>query len=256
MNSYIEIKNIKVGDGIPKICVPIVGKTKADILSQANAIKNVKHDLVEWRVDYYEDITNPEKVKEVLTELNHTLDTTPLLFTFRTKAEGGELDLSKEEYLQINLNAIQIGLIDLIDVELFTGEDFVKTIINEAHAKDIKVVVSNHDFERTPSKKELVTRLQRMQNVGADIPKLAVMPVDKSDVLTLLGATDEMYSNYADRPIVTMAMGKNGMISRICGEFFGSAITFGSVKEASAPGQIPAEELSALLQILHNYSFN
>ena len=139
-------------------------------------------------------------------------------------------------------------------MELFTGEDSVKTIIEEAHTKNIKVVVSNHDFERTPSKKELVTRMQRMQNLGADIPKMAVMPVDKSDILTLLSATDEMYSNYANRPIVTMSMGRNGVISRICGEFFGSAITFGSVTESSAPGQIPAAELSELLTILHNYS--
>ena len=254
MNNYVEIKNIKIGDGIPKICVPIVGQNENDIITAAKEIQKVKHDLVEWRVDYFKDVTNPDSVNNVLASLNSILENTPILFTFRTRAEGGEMDLPKESYLQINLEAIKNGGIDLIDVELFTGEDLVKTIIEEAHAKDIKVVVSNHDFERTPSKKELVTRMQRMQNLGADIPKLAVMPVDKSDVLTLLSATDEMYANYADRPIVTMAMGKNGMISRICGEFFGSAITFGSVTESSAPGHIPAAELSMLLTILHNYS--
>lgn len=255
MNS-IKIKDIIIGDGIPKICVPIVGHNEAEIISAAKIIKTTKHDLVEWRVDYFEGVTDSSSVNNVLSSLSSILDNSPILFTFRTKAEGGEMDLSKEEYLQINLDAIKSGMIDLIDVELFTGEDFVKEIINAAHAQDIKVVVSNHDFERTPSKKELVTRLQRMQNLGADIPKLAVMPVDKSDVLTLLSATDEMYTNYADRPIVTMSMGKSGMISRICGEFFGSAITFGSVTESSAPGQIPAAELSELLTILHNYSLD
>lgn len=254
MNNYIEIKDIKIGDGIPKICVPIVGQTENDIIKSAEEITKVKHDLVEWRVDYFKDVTNSDKVNTVLTSLNTILGNTPILFTFRTRAEGGEMDLSKEEYLQINLKAIENGGIDLIDVELFTGDDSVKTIIDAAHAKNIKVVVSNHDFERTPSKKELVARMQRMQNLNADIPKLAVMPVDKSDVLTLLSATDEMYSNYANRPIVTMSMGKNGMISRICGEFFGSAITFGSVTEASAPGQLPAAKLSELLTIFHNYS--
>ncbi len=254
MNNYIEIKGIKIGDGIPKICVPIVGQSEDDILKSAKEIKKVKHDLVEWRVDYFKNATSPDRVNAVIASLNTILEDTPILFTFRTRAEGGEMDLSKEEYLQINLEAIKNGGIDLIDVELFTGEDSVKTIIEEAHTKNIKVVVSNHDFERTPSKKELVTRMQRMQNLGADIPKMAVMPVDKSDVLTLLSATDEMYSNYANRPIVTMSMGRNGVISRICGEFFGSAITFGSVTESSAPGQIPAAELSELLTILHNYS--
>ncbi len=81
------------------------------------------------------------------------MDDTPLLFTFRTKVEGGELEISKEDYFQINLDAIGTGLIDLVDVELFTGDDLVSSLIEEAHRNNIKVIVSNHDFERTPAKK-------------------------------------------------------------------------------------------------------
>ncbi|MBQ7148050.1 MAG: type I 3-dehydroquinate dehydratase [Pseudobutyrivibrio sp.] len=249
----IQIRNITIGTGTPKICVPIIGKTRDEILQSASDINSTKHDLVEWRVDWYKDVLNPASVSEVLSQLRNILGDTPILFTFRTKAEGGELEISKEEYLKLNLDAIKNNYIDLVDVELFTGDDLVNTVIEEAHKLDIKVVVSSHDFERTPAKKELLTRLQRMQNLGADIPKLAVMPVDKADVITLLSATEEMNTNYADRPIVTMSMDKIGVISRICGELFGSSITFGSASGASAPGQIPADELYELINQLHKY---
>ena len=61
-----------------------------------------------------------------------------------------------------------------------------------------------------------------MQELGADIPKIAVMPTCRRDVLTLLCATEEMYTEHADRPIITMSMAGTGLISRLCGEVFGS----------------------------------
>lgn len=89
-----------------------------------------------------------------------------------------------------------------------------------------------------------------MQLKGADICKIAVMPRNSEDVLTLLEATRKMYENYADRPLITMSMGTLGMISRISGQVFGSAATFGSAGTASAPGQISVSELRKLLNTL------
>ena len=77
------------------------------------------------------------------------------------------------------------------------------------------------------------------------------MPGNKKDVLTLLSATREMAEEYADRPIITMSMSGNGVISRLSGEIFGSAMTFGAAKKASAPGQMGVEDLRQVLQILH-----
>ncbi len=251
MKKSVEVRGIRIGDGIPKICVPIFGKTSDELLKSAKDISGVKHQMVEWRVDWFEKEQDLSAMVILLSQLRSIIGDFPLLFTFRTKSEGGESDISKEEYLQLNLNAVSTGLIDLIDVELFTGEDLVKQVIEAAHEAGVKVVLSSHDFEKTPSKKEIINRLQRMQSLGADIAKLAVMPADKADVITLLSATEEMNSSYATIPIVTMSMGTTGVISRICGEFSGSAITFGTCQEASAPGQIPANELSTLLNKLH-----
>ena len=147
---------------------------------------------------------------------------------------------------------MQSGYADLIDVEVITGDEIVKQIIESAHAAGVKVVASNHDFFKTPDKDEIVSRLRKMQDLGADIPKIAVMPQNRKDVLTLLAATEEMSGTYADRPIITMSMAGTGVISRLCGEVFGSALTFGAAKKASAPGQMGVNDLSTVLGLLHN----
>ena len=86
--------------------------------------------------------------------------------------------------------------------------------------------------------------------MGADILKIAVMPQSRKDVLTLLSATEEM-DRRTTKPLITMSMGPVGMISRLCGEVFGSALTFGAVGKVSAPGQIGAKDLSHVLNLIH-----
>lgn len=250
MNPVI-VRNVKIGEGIPKICVPLVGMTKEEIVKEAMMLEEVPKDLVEWRADWFEHVFEFEKVCEVLEELRGILKEIPLLFTFRSAKEGGELSISDEEYVALNKFAIESGKVDMVDVEMFSSLEAVEKVISCAHEHDIKVVASNHDFEKTPSKKEIISRLQKMQEAGADILKIAVMPQSAKDVLTLLAATEEMVANYAKQPVVTMSMSGLGLISRLSGEVFGSAITFGAVKKVSAPGQIPAKELEVILNILH-----
>ena len=115
----------------------------------------------------------------------------------------------------------------------------------------MKVVASNHDFDKTPAQDDIVSRLKKMQALDADILKIAVMPRNKKDVLTLLAATEEMFS-CTDRPVITMSMAGTGVISRLSGEVFGSALTFGAAKKASAPGQMNVQDLKTVLTLLHN----
>lgn len=247
----VVVRNVKIGEGIPKICVSIVETTKENIIEEAEMLRNAAIDVIEWRADWFEQVFQSEKVEEVLKELREVLGDIPLLFTFRTLKEGGEKSIEKDVYLELNKKAAKSECVDLIDVEAFSGDDIVKDIIEAAHAYGVKVIVSNHDFGKTPDKEEIVGRLCKMQDLGADIPKIAVMPNDKKDVLELLAATEKMASESADRPIITMSMAGTGAISRLCGEVFGSALTFGSVKKASAPGQMDVEDLKQVLNLLH-----
>ena len=251
----VKVRNIEIGAGIPKICVPIVGVTREEILAAAENIKSTKADVVEWRVDWYEDIFDFAKTEATMQALREVLGEMPILFTFRTSKEGGEKAIETEAYVELNQNAAKTGLVDLVDVEAFTGDDVVKAVVETAHENGVKVIASNHDFHKTPAKEEIVSRLRKMQELGADIPKIAVMPQNKKDVLTLLAATEEMVSEYADRPIITMSMSGTGVISRLCGEVFGSALTFGAVGKVSAPGQMGIEDLTTVLGLLHKSLF-
>lgn len=248
----VTVKNVTIGEGIPKICVPIVANTKGEILAAAQDIVNSRVDLVEWRVDWFENAMDTERVRDVLEQLCSVLDQIPLLFTLRTAKEGGKIDLSPEEYRKLNQAAVETGRVDLIDMEVLAHETIAKEMIEGAHAAGAKVVGSSHQFDRTPSQEEILDRLRRIQDLGADICKIAVMPQDQSDVFTLLEATAIMNKEYAEQPIVTMSMAKLGVVSRITGEIFGSAITFGTVKQESAPGQIDSEKLYQILSDIHN----
>lgn len=252
MKKTVKVRDVILGEGIPKICVPIVGRTKEELADEIAALKDISLDLVEWRVDYYENVEDIEKVKELLVSLRKLLSNTPLLFTFRSKKEGGEKEVSTDYYAKLNKEISETRLVDLIDVELFTGDEIVKDIVASAHTCGVKVVMSNHDFFKTPSQEEIVSRLRKMQELDADLPKIAVMPQSTTDVLVLLSATNEMVQNYAEGPIITMSMAGTGVISRLAGEVFGSALTFGAAKKASAPGQIAVADLRTVLNILHN----
>ena len=247
----VKIRDIEIGAGAPKIIVPIVGITKEDIIEEAKTFDSIPVDVVEWRVDWFEGVFDFAKVEDVLKDLRTVLGNIPLLMTFRTSKEGGEKAIEAEPYKELNIAAAKTGYVDLVDVEAFTGDEIVKEIVAAAHECGVKVVASNHDFDKTPEKDEIVRRLCKMQELGADIPKIAVMPQNKRDVLTLLSATEEMVTDYADRPIITMSMAGTGVISRLCGEVFGSSMTFGAAKKASAPGQMGVEDLSTVLGLLH-----
>ena len=223
MSKYVEVRGVKIGEGVPKICVPIVGKTKEEILAAARSFEDVALDVVEWRVDWFEGVFDFAQVEDVLKDLRPALGETPILFTFRTSKEGGEKAIEADAYAELNKKAAATGLVDLVDVEAFTGDEVVKDIVG---------------------------RLVKMQELGADIPKIAVMPQCKKDVLTLLEATREMAEEHADRPIITMSMAGTGLISRLCGEVFGSALTFGAVGKASAPGQMNASDLREILTLI------
>ena len=230
----VTVKDLVIGTGAPKIIVSLMAKDIASVKSEALAYREADFDILEWRVDHYADLSNVESVMAAAKILRETMPEKPLLFTFRSAKEGGEQAISTEAYIALNRAAIDSGLVDMIDLELFTGDDQVKETVAYAHAHDVKVVMSNHDFHKTPEAEEIIARLRKMQSFDADIPKIALMPQSTSDVLTLLAATLEMQEQYADRPIITMSMAKTGVISRLAGEVFGSAATFGAVKKASA----------------------
>lgn len=246
----VEVKSVLIGEGKPKICVPIVEKKAENIIKKIDEIRCEPVDIIEWRVDFFDDVENELSVLELLQYFHHHLQSIPLLFTFRSHQEGGQKALSAQQIQSLQFAAIKSKYIDLIDIELSSGDETILSLIQAAKTHCVLTVLSNHDFAKTPSKHEMIARYQKMQSLGAHITKIAVMPQSAQDVITLLETAIEMKENSADRPFIAISMGEKGLISRLIGAFSGSAMTFASVGETSAPGQISAEDVNTFLSLI------
>lgn len=257
---------LELGQGMPEICIPIVEKRETEILEFAAKLRNSVADLVEWRVDYFEQMTDISAVQKLCVELKKTLGEKPILFTIRTTAEGGEAEISSTEYAEILKSVAALPEVSYIDVEVYSGSrgqdedawedtespchDRIKELIKELR-KEVCVIGSYHDFTQTPSQEEIYKRLLGSYHLGADVPKLAVMPHSREDVMVLMNATMQVKEELDSIPLITMSMGDLGKVSRVAGESFGSAVTFGCIGKTSAPGQIEAGRLKEVLQLLH-----
>ncbi len=244
-----DIKNVKIGEGMPKICVPIVDETLEQIIETAWKIKFSVADLVEWRADFFEDVNDFEKIKDVLKHLRDILEM-PILFTLRTSTDGGKTDIDVKDYVKINSEISSLQMADIIDVELSSGSDNVKKIVELARKNIVKTIVSNHRKD-TPTKDEIVEILRTIQDFNPDIAKIALTPKSNKDVIALLSAMDEMTENFAKIPIIAISMTNIGVITRVSQEMFNSSITFASLDKCSAPGQIGVDDMKTVLRIMN-----
>ena len=249
--SCVNILGCRIGEGRPKVILPIVERTQAAILEKAAQFSTLQAECVEWRVDWFEGFQSPAAIAHCVQKLRVILRDKLLLVTFRTKTEGGEQALSHPEYLAFLSLILDTDCADLIDIEFFTAGAELPALIEEAHTTGAAVVCSSHDFHKTPPRTDLVSRMMQMQRAGADLPKLAVMPQSRTDVLELLTATAEMADLHPQTPVITMSMGALGAVSRLSGEAFGSAMTFANPGQASAPGQVSLDVVNEVLDALH-----
>ncbi|WP_151982483.1 type I 3-dehydroquinate dehydratase [Acinetobacter guerrae] len=245
--SYI-VKNLNIGELPVKTIVPITAKTKEQAIAQAKVIaENKDADIAEFRIDLLEFASDSKQVIALGQELNQILKDKPLLATIRTANEGGKLKLTDQEYEKIYGEYLKKPFMQLLDIEMFRDQAAVAKLTKLAHQKNVLVVMSNHDFDKTPSEQEIVSRLLKQDQMGADILKIAVMPKSKQDVFTLMNATLKV-SEQSKKPLLTMSMGRLGTISRIATANMGGSLSFGMIGEASAPGQIDVTQLKQFLK--------
>lgn len=247
----IQWKNRK-----PKICVPVIEKTDNAILEAMERVRNSCADMVEWRMDFYEKIDDLNQVSHLLQKIHSIWKEGLCLATFRTKEEGGQKEISLEAYIRLYTTLCQSGCVDLIDLEYEFCHGDIENLLSIAHDHRVSVICSFHDFTRTPSLQEMQKRLEAMKQTHADLLKMAVMPVTLQDVWHLLEVTSSFHETHPDVPLITMSMGKKGILSRITGSYSGSAVTFGTMGKSSAPGQIEVHTLKKALDTLDELSVN
>ncbi|WP_086230211.1 type I 3-dehydroquinate dehydratase [Acinetobacter baumannii] len=231
-----------------KTIVPITAKTKEQALAQAQVIANTADaDLAEFRIDLLSFASDTKQVIALGHELKKILGNKPMIATIRTKNEGGQLEISDAYYGKTYQAYLKNPFMDWLDVEMFRDQKVVSEIVQQAHQKKVLVVMSNHDFQKTPSQDEIEKRLLKQDQMGADVLKIAVMPKSKQDVFTLMNATLKV-SQQTTKPLLTMSMGQLGTISRVATANMGGSYSFGMIGQASAPGQIDVTKLKQILQ--------
>jgi len=247
----LDIKGVCIGCGTPKTIASIMEPDAAMALAVVRAGRQAGIDCFEWRADFYPDLHDVSGVVRMGTALASALPANPLIFTVRSVGQGGLADISQEDYIRLNRAVIEAGTADIVDIEACLGDAAVRSLAGLAKRNGQAVIVSQHDFEGTPSRAQMVDLLVHLQDMGADIPKLAVMAHTAADALELLAATEEMSRLHAHGPVLTMAMGHAGILTRLVGEEFGSALTFCALDEASAPGQVDAAITRRVLGSIH-----
>ncbi len=234
----LKCRKVTLNSDKPLICVSVTGKNLKEIKKQAKVIKKLNPDIVEWRADCLK-IENEEKdtfeIAYALKCVHKELSSYPLIFTFRSKEEGGERHVNfekyKEYYHYIVLEAKKLN-VEMVDIEMYDKRDVpgLIALVNEMHYMGLKVIGSYHNFKNTPKRNEIVDIFKKMDTMGADVLKVACMPKHKYDVFAIYNAAKDA-DKYIQKPIIAISMGELGAVTRVALSQTKSVITFASIHE-------------------------
>jgi 3-dehydroquinate dehydratase-1 len=244
-----------------KICVPIPIKS-ASISENNILIKNVMDlnpNLVEFRLDYLDDVQDITKdfVSHLVNRIKHKI---PVICTFRDYSEGGKINLDTRDRVKLMKTIIEAQP-TYIDLEMNIENQNLSDLIQLSSQNKTNIIYSHHNFEKTPSFKEMSeffdTFLNRLKNqiqidtktLEKSIFKLVFMAKAFEDNLIPLKLCKIKSSK--ELRLISFCMGELGFFSRIFCNFSGSFLTYSSMQEKTAPGQININTLREILQLLN-----
>lgn len=245
----VTLRNIQIGHGMPAVIVPIAEESREGILAMGKKLRQRDADAVEWRADFYDGMGDKDAVLSLLYELRLALGDAPLIFTCRTSKEGGRADITDEEYAMLNMAALAGGCVDAIDIEALSHGAHSAELICEVR-KAGRVCIGSCHIMNMPTAEELADRLTAIHGTGADITKLAAMAQSTEDALLLMGAARQAKARGIS-PLIAIAMGEQGVISRVLAEMAGSGAVFATAGKASAPGQLSLGAMRKILKTVH-----
>ncbi len=232
---------VKIGTFDLKKRAAVVAAISETPIETARSAKMLGADILEIRFDLL-NITNPHDAKKLVNDIKSATNL-PCIATNRLQSEGGKWSGTEEDRIGLLIEILE--QVDAVDIELSAGEDVRDLVVQNAKHAGKTVIVSSHDFNKTPAIDRMQKTLDDCFDAGADIAKLAVMPETMQDVLNLLQATQDSRA-----PVCTISMGDPGKHSRIVASCYGSVLTYGSVGDAVAPGQLRVDELKTALEML------
>ena len=231
------------------ICVPIMAENNVQLITQLKDIITYQPDLIEWRIDSFNDYQNIVSVKSTMSEIRALWGSRPLLLTLRTTNEGGNADISSETYQELLQRYCQELSIDFLDIE-YKMDVNIESLNISLEEKRITPVISFHSFEQTLTAQDMFELLEQMVLSYPDgIYKCALMPQSFDDVLTIMSVAHRFGHK---NPSVIIAMGNLGKVTRVLTEYMHNLITFASAGCPSAPGQLSIEEVRQVMGLLNS----
>lgn len=232
----VKVKGKVFGSGKALECITIMSQNCEAAVADVKKLMEYHPDIIEWRIDWYDNQAND--IADAARAISPILQDTPVLVTFRQITEGGHVEAADGTRLKAIRAVCETGCVDLVDVENASGIEFIEKVKVIAKENKMKLVLSNHNFEGTPSEDEILESLKTSQALGADVAKIAVLPHGFADVITLANATYRAKKGEVDIPLITISMGEIGIISRIMNGEMGSDLTFMSIGRSSGAGQV------------------
>ena len=222
-----------------KLVVSVMPKS----LEEAQAIDANRYedaDIIEWRADFLPK----DEILQVAPAIFEKFAGRELLFTLRTRAEGGEIDLSAQDYIQVIKDVTQLYQPEYVDFEYFGNKDVFDQMLDFPN-----LVLSYHNFQETPE--NMMEILSELTSLNPKVVKVSVMAHTEQDVLDLMNFTRGFKTLNPEQEYVTISMGKVGKVSRITSDVTGSSWSFASLDVASAPGQISLSNMKKIREILN-----
>ncbi|WP_456460118.1 type I 3-dehydroquinate dehydratase [Desulfurobacterium sp.] len=220
---------------IPRVILATDDKNTEEKLFKA---RELKIDLIEARIDLIKSIDRAsiKKFLDTIGDFGFYA-----VATVRPVWEGGKFSGTEEERLGIIKEVAEHPIVVAVDVEL-RAEMIIKRVITFVKGLRKKIIISYHDFEKTPQTREIKQIVEKAKEIGGDIVKCAFKANTLKDVADTLCTMKSL-----DIPKIFMLMGDKGAISRVDGFYFGSLLTYTFFGKPVAPGQIEAEKLVKLL---------
>tara|TARA_B110000091_G_scaffold4121_1_gene4129 strand:- start:100 stop:774 length:675 start_codon:yes stop_codon:yes gene_type:complete len=218
-----------------KTCISIGENTPEKIRSKLKvALK--KSDYVEIRLDFLKSEQIPKTLEIIKKDLNK------VVCTLRPKTEGGKFAGNEKERISI-IKLIAEYNPFLLDIE-FNTLNKNKELFKYLKSTKTKLLVSWHDFKKTPENSELKNKIKQMSKFSINV-KIVSTAKSTDDSTRML----ELYKNKGKNNLISFAMGDFGRISRILCLYLGSPYTYVSLGKAIAPGQFSVDEVKKIINL-------
>lgn len=224
-----------------KFIVPVMPRSFEEA-SQLDLAAYERADAIEWRAD----LLPIEAVLEVAPVIFETFAGHEVIFTLRSRAQGGECDLSSRDYVDLIKQVQALYQPDYIDFEYYTHREVFDELLDFPN-----LILTHYDREKVPD--NIMEIYSTLTALSPRVVKIALTPRNEQEVLDMMNFNRGFKSLNPEQSYMSIALGILGQVTRLFGDLFGSQWTVASVGQPTSPGQLSLADTQQILGILATY---